>query len=694
MNTEKIPDSSEVKKLNKELEEARKKIEELEKDSFFLNTLLANTPDHIYFKDEKSRFVKLSDSMFDFFGKKTAAGCIGKSDADFFSPEHALQALEDEKKIMKTGKGLINVEEQETWKKKTDAWVSTTKLPLKSENGKTIGTFGISRTITAKKKLEIQLQEINNELEQRVRDRTKELEKLNRQLSAEIATRKHAEEELQQEKDLLSVTISSIGEAIITTDINGKITLLNDMAEKITGWPKNAAEKKNISKIMQLKERFGEAQIESPVSDILKNQEETCSLHECVLIDRNRNEHIINSTASAIHDLEGNIIGSVVVFRDITQQIKLKEEYTRSKNIQSLGNLASGIAHDFNNYLAGIIGNLNLMKLQQGLNIELQTLVDSAERATRGARKLALQLLTFAKGGDSLHIQTDVKQLISQRLEAIFAEDRYKYEIKTDKDIWPINIDTAQIEQVLSSILENSLEAMHGGGNVLVNIQNREIKKQSSQPLDPGKYIRITITDNGSGISSEHLEKVFMPYFSTKKTKSGLGLTTSYSIIQKHKGTITVKQAKNGGTEVIIHIPSEEEKPVEEKQEKTAKKKILYMDDNELLLDVTGKMIASLGYEAVCVTDGTKALEAFRMAYEADEKYYAVIMDLTIPGGIGAKEIIKDLKEIDPDIFTVISSGYTTDKAITGYKKYGFNAVITKPFTIDDLKEALISRPE
>ncbi|MBN1647799.1 MAG: PAS domain-containing protein [Spirochaetales bacterium] len=669
------------------------KIEQLEKDSFYLKTLLANTPDHIYFKDEKSRFLKVSDSMAEYFNEKSAEGCLGKTDSDYFSREHAQQALNDEKKIIRTGDGLINVEERETWKGKSNAWVSTTKLPLRADDGKIIGTFGISRTITAKKLLELELQQVNNELESRVKERTAELEKVNEKLSDEIAQRKSAELELQREKDLLAITFSSIGEAVIATDVKCRVQMMNTTAEKLTGWTLAKATGKVISKIITLKGRLESDEIDNPLSSVMESDDDTLKTPPCILVNKQGDEHIVSNTASSIKDSEGQIIGGVIILRDITKQIKLEEDFHRNKNIQSLGNLAAGIAHDFNNYLAGILGNLNLMKLQKGIGVELQTLIDSAERATKGARKLALQLLSFARGGEDLRIQTDITKLVNERAAEIFPEGLYDCIVKAERQLWPLNINTAQIEQVISSVLLNSKESMPQGGKVEISIKNSELKKNNTHALAPGQYIMIKISDSGCGIDSTHLDKVFLPYFTTKKTKSGLGLTTSFSIIQKHKGTISIHSSKTKGTDVEIFIPSETfSEGITTEQNQDIRQKILYMDDNELLLQVTAKMIDNLGYQAVCVTDGVQALETFRTACDQKEKFHAVIMDLTIPGGAGAKEIIKDLRELDPSIYTIISSGYTTDKAITEYKSFGFDAVVTKPFTIDDLKKALAGR--
>ena len=677
--------------LVRELEQARDKIRELEKDSFYLTALLSHTTDHIYFKDKKSRFLKVSKSMARYFEEEDENNCVGKSDADYFSREHAKAAREDEEEIIKTGVNRINIEEKETWRAKSEAWVSSTKLPLKSEAGDIIGTFGISRIITEKKNLEVELQRANSELEERVRQRTAELEGVNVRLFREAAIRKAAEEELQKEKDLLDITFSSIGEAIITTDAEGNIQLMNAAAERICGWNGEKIKGLHITKALHLKDRFNESELENPALKVFRTKKKTNL--DCILTDKKRREHIVSYSASPIHDQQGKIVGAAVIFRDITQQIKLEEEYNRNRNIQSLGNLASGIAHDFNNYLAGIIGNLNLIKLNEGLDVELQTLVESAERATKGARKLALQLLSFAKGGETLQLNTDIPSLISRRMEELFPAKSFDTEINAKGQIWQVRIDTAQLEKVIGSILQNCKDALPKGGSISVEINNASVRKKDAASPGPGKYVSIGISDNGPGIKPEDLEKIFLPYFTTRKTKSGLGLTTSYSIIQKHGGTIKVDSKKDRGTTVKILIPALLQSNDKDSENKDGdRKKILYMDDNELLLQVAKKMIHSLGYKAICAADGKEALKQFEKACKTKDKFYAVIMDLTVPGGMGAREIIKDLREMDPGIYTIISSGYTEDKAITEYKSFGFDAVITKPFTINDLRSALSKR--
>lgn len=520
----------------------------------------------------------------------------------------------------------------------------------------------------------------------------KEIKKLTKMLSLETEKRKHAEEELHQQLDLLSMTISAINEAIIITDTKAKVSRMNSMAEQVTKWKAKSAEGKVINMLFKLENKLQKNEVKNPVFELLENKNNKPTILDCILKDKEGNEHIINGSVSVILNFNKEILGTIFIFRDVTQQIKLEEENNRNKNIQSLGNLASGIAHDFNNYLAGILGNLNLMKLQNNLGIELQTLIDSAERATKGARKLALQLLSFAKGGNSLQINADVKQLITQRTEEIFAKSIYEITITMEGTVWPLKIDTAQLEQVISNILHNSREAMPDGGKISIHIENTELNEASVQSLKKGSYVKISIKDTGCGINHEHKDKIFMPYFSTKKSKSGLGLTTSYSIIQKHQGLISVKSGIGKGCTAVLYIPAQIMRKKKTTEKESDRPKILYMDDNELLLQVTKKMIYSLGFEAVCVTDGTKALDLFSKAFKSNDKFLAVIMDLTIPGGSGAKEIIKDLRKIDPDIYTIISSGYTTNKAITEYKSFGFDAVVTKPFTIDDLRDVLLKR--
>ncbi|MFC2071611.1 ATP-binding protein, partial [Chloroflexota bacterium] len=261
-------------------------------------------------------------------------------------------------------------------------------------------------------------------------------------------------------------------------------------------------------------------------------------------------------------------------------------------------------------------------------------------------------------------------------------------------NLWPVEVDEGQMNQVITNMVINAQEAMPEGGVISVNAKNTVVQGRSTLPLSKGRYVCITIVDQGVGIKKEHLDRIFDPYFSTKQKGSGLGLATSYSIIKNHGGHITVDSTPAVGTAFHIYLPASKEPVVVEKEGKsdgaiTGEGRILVMDDEEIVQQFLHSGLTGIGYEVVLTKDGAEAIESYSKAKESGQPFDAVIMDLTIPGGMRGKEAIKKLLEIDLDAMVIVSSGYATDPIMSEYKKYGFSAVIAKPYVIEQLGETL-----
>jgi len=271
-----------------------------------------------------------------------------------------------------------------------------------------------------------------------------------------------------------------------------------------------------------------------------------------------------------------------------------------------------------------------------------------------------------------------------------------RLELSLPDDLWSVEVDEGQMNQVIHNVVINADEAMPAGGVLKIGAVNSEIKEVSALPLPEGKYTRIDIEDTGIGISQEHLKRIYEPYFTTKKKGSGLGLSTVYSIIKNHGGYIIAESVQNQGTTFHIYLPASK-KPVKVKKEKTRRNPtraggmILVMDDEEIIRKMLNNILSLAGYKAELTSDGAEALEKYAQAMEAGKPFDAVIMDLTIPGGMGGKEAVKKLLEIDPDARVIVSSGYATDSIMSEHKKYGFSAVITKPYSVKQLEETLRS---
>ncbi|MFC1949716.1 PAS domain S-box protein [Chloroflexota bacterium] len=510
----------------------------------------------------------------------------------------------------------------------------------------------------------------------------------------DITKRKQLEQALAEEKKRLEVTLRSTGDAVITTDMEGKVVLLNRVAEQLTGWTQGEAIGKPLAEVFHIIDEHTRKRITNPVKTVLKTGRIVGLINHAVLVSRDGSEYIIADSGAPIRDEHGNLFGVVLVFRDITEVRKLEEEIQKTEKLQSVGNLAGGIAHDFNNYLTGIMGNISLAKRYvepQGKAIER---LEEAEQASIRARDLTRQLLTFSTGGAPIKKIISIGKLIEDTVSFALRGSNIKPEFSLPDDLWVVETDEGQINQVISNIIINADQAMPQGGKVNVEAKNLVISRRMTLPLPRGNYVEITIRDYGVGIAKEHLTRIFEPFFTTKQKGSGLGLATSYSIIQKHGGHIAIESKLGAGTTVHVYLPaSMETAPIREEVIAEAvlvgKGRILIMDDEEIIQQFLHSGLTWIGYEVVLTKDGAEAIECYSKAKESGQPFDAVIMDLPIPGGMGGKEAIKKLLEIDPDATVIVSSGYATDPIMADYRKYGFSAVATKPYVIEQLNETL-----
>ncbi len=381
---------------------------------------------------------------------------------------------------------------------------------------------------------------------------------------------------------------------------------------------------------------------------------------------------------------------------DITERKRDEEEQRRIERLESIGTLAGGIAHDFNNLLTGIMGNIGLARKLMKTERKAYERLDEAEKAAIRARALTQQLLTFARGGSPVKKPASITELIKESAPFALRGSNVRLEISLPYDLWTVEVDEGQISQAINNIVINANEAMPAGGTLKIRVRNTVINKVGALPLPRGNYIQIDIEDKGVGISKKDLPRIFEPYFTTKQKGSGLGLATAYSIINNHDGYITVDTAQDAGTTFHLYLPASD-KPLTEKKKPAPEKiihhggRILVMDDEEVIRKMLHTMLKLAGYEVEVTCDGAEALHKYAQAKESGQPFDTVIMDLTIPGGMGGKEAVKKLLEIDPDAKVIVSSGYATDPIMSEYKKYGFSAVITKPYSVNQLEETIHS---
>jgi PAS domain S-box-containing protein len=379
--------------------------------------------------------------------------------------------------------------------------------------------------------------------------------------------------------------------------------------------------------------------------------------------------------------------------REIADREKMEEELFKVQKLESLGILAGGIAHDFNNLLASMLGNISLAMLDLDREHPAFRQLAAAEKASIRAQDLTRQLLTFSKGGAPVKKTTDLGELIRESSGFALRGSRIRCEVFLADDLRLVDIDEGQISQVIHNLVINADHAMPDGGIISIHCGNIDLEKGNLLSLREGEYVMISIEDQGVGIPKEHLRKIFDPYFTTKQKGSGLGLATSYSIVRKHGGHITVASELGSGTLFHIYLPASRQKAGVKKSEETAiirgEGKILVMDDETEVRETTGNVLKRLGYQVDYAADGKEAIELYQKARDAGKGYHAVIMDLTVPGGMGGKEAIKKLREIDPRVKAIVSSGYSNDPILADFKMYGFKGVVAKPYRLKDLSDAV-----
>jgi|TARA_B100002003_G_scaffold251700_1_gene296808 PAS domain S-box-containing protein len=390
--------------------------------------------------------------------------------------------------------------------------------------------------------------------------------------------------------------------------------------------------------------------------------------------------------AGEIQEIQGTLL-------DISVHKQMESELQKMEKLESVGVLAGGIAHDLNNLLTIIIGNLNMARISSDRD-ERETFLDSTEKSLQRVEDLTKQLLTFAKGGMPILDTNDIRRAIEDCVAFSMHGSHIATELTFPGDLSAVDFDLGQINQVINNLLINARYAMPDGGTIKITAQDVALKSHSKVPLDAGAYVKVSVEDEGSGIHAEELEKIFDPFFSTKDTGSGLGLATAYAIIQKHKGHILAESEPGKGARFDIYLPAsrrpaELKKSIEATNIETGTGRILVMDDSQEIQKLTKAMLEKVGYTVSVSENGAEAVELYRAALESGQPFSAVILDLTIPGGMGGKETIEKLRELDPRVKAIVSSGYSVDPVLSHFRDYGFSGVLTKPYVVAKMIEVL-----
>jgi PAS domain S-box-containing protein len=555
-------------------------------------------------------------------------------------------------------------------------------------------------------------------------------------LKNKIAQQEKSLEGLREEKERLSVTLRSINDGVITTDMNGRIVFINAAAERLIDCPKEKAIGRLLSGVILVTHEEGSMK---NLGTLLETAMITGRVIELAaattLVSSEGKNKIVSISVSPLHDRNRIISGVVLVLRDITEKKALQNELFKVQKLESLGLLAGGIAHDFNNILTAILANISLAKCLIPNANAAHIRLDLAEKASGRAADLARQLLTFAKGGKPIKKTLSPDKLLFEAANFALHGANVSCEFSIPDDLWTIEADPGQINQVVNNLVVNAIQAMPCGGHIHISSQNihytndesyqfqikddlkaarieaarrtEEYVEQSktsqrregldmeleSLPLGSGRYVRISIADTGIGIHEEIRQKIFDPYFTTKPYGNGLGLATTYSIVRNHGGHITVTSTAGKGTTFFIYLPALDaclaEALVEEVALTGNSGKILVMDDEEMVRNVAVDMARHMGYQPVSCDSGDKAVSLYRDALKSGASFRAVLMDLTIPGGMGGEEALRHIIALDPKVRAIASSGYSDCQAIGDFRKHGFQGVLPKPYTIREFHQAL-----
>ena len=464
-------------------------------------------------------------------------------------------------------------------------------------------------------------------------------------------------------------------------------------------------------KYLELFQRSAEDVVDFTVSEVIgetlfytfEKFHQQCILHDEVVslnqwVDTPSGYFYLSISYTPYHNDAGDIVGVAIAIRDITEQKKSEDEYFKSSKLESVGVLAGGIAHDFNNLLGGILGNIEMAMRSLDNPEKARKFLQTSHNAGDRAADLTQQLLTFSKGGEPVREDVSVRALLEDTIEFCLHGSSLERSMRCDDGLWHIYADAGQISQVVQNIVINAKQAMPDGGMIKVSCSNvsRHDSEVSGLAHGLSDYVKISIEDNGPGMSNEVLKSIFDPYFTTRENGSGLGLALSYSIINKHEGYIKVDSSEGSGSCFTIYLPASTQAVVETDNEEIIvvksdnSKRIMVMDDDDMIREIAEAMLEELGYQVVHAVNGEEALLLYQDAmHDEDKKIDLIIMDLTILGGMGGKETIQAIQVIDASVKAIVCSGYSNDPVMANYSEYGFKGAVCKPYNIDELGVAI-----
>ncbi|MBN2163562.1 MAG: response regulator [Pontiellaceae bacterium] len=531
-------------------------------------------------------------------------------------------------------------------------------------------------------------------LEQRVAERTQALQQ-------EIQERKHAENELRRSEGNLRITLDSIGDAVIATDTEGKVTRMNPVAETLTGWPQSEASGLPLTTVFNIINAATRQTIDNPVDRVLITGQVVGLKNHTVLLHRNGSEYQIADSAAPIRSDDGTIQGVVLVFRDITEEYAIHEQLKRSEKMSAVGQLAGGIAHDFNNQLTGILGYADIL-IEELTDPTLRDFAKDIRKAAQRSAELTAQLLAFGRKGKYHAHPIDPHEIIADTIKILerSIDKRIRIECNLSPEKTMVMGDSSQLQNAILNIALNARDAMPNGGTLRfqtssVQLDERFCNSHKIDEIPPGDYIEISISDTGDGMNQETQKHIFEPFFTTKEIGkgTGMGLAGAYGTMRSHHGAIAVHSKPGHGTVMRLYLPRIHMEYIS--TEKTSRPTvghaaILLVDDEDLVRKTAEKMLCKLGHKVITCTGGHDAIKFYK---QSGAQIDLVILDMIMPD-LNGKETAQALSSINPQVRILISSGYSQNDEAGELDKLGIQGFISKPFSLTKLSNSIANALE